>query len=170
MHTATKEFRFEAGHMLCEHPGKCKNLHGHNYSVFVEMKSKNPDEMGMVKDFYDIKIFADPFFDEFDHSFIYNEATTDPFEKELYNLLIRHGKKVRVFPFRATAENMSRYFYYYLNDELEKQLNNARDPHKVWVSKITVYETPTSFSTYTEKDGAEYNKPINKEVGEIYDE
>lgn len=162
MHTATKEFRFEAAHMLCEHPHKCRFLHGHNYSVLVEMSSKNIDEMGMVKDFYNIKSFADPLFDGFDHAFIFNEVTTDPFERELYDLLIKHNKKIRCFPFRATAENMARYFYYDLNEKLEEQFRTNYDGHRVWVSKVTVYETPTSFATYTENNGAEYNKKVDK--------
>lgn len=37
MYTATKEFRFEAGHTLDGHKGKCKNLHGHNYKVLVTL-------------------------------------------------------------------------------------------------------------------------------------
>lgn len=167
MFTATKEFRFESAHLLCDHPSKCRNLHGHNYSVLVEMKSKYPDEMGMVKDFYDIKKFADSLFDEFDHSFIYNEATTDLFEKELYELLKKYSKKIRIFPYRATAEHMAMYFYYHLNDKLEQQLKEENDPHKVWISKVTVYETPTSFSTFTEKDGTEYNRKVDKETGNM---
>ena len=54
MFEVTKEFNFEAGHCLDQHPGKCKNLHGHNYKVFVTMQSKKLNNMDMVMDFYDL--------------------------------------------------------------------------------------------------------------------
>ena len=31
----TKKFRFEAAHALYGYDGKCKNIHGHNYNLFV---------------------------------------------------------------------------------------------------------------------------------------
>ena len=31
----TKQFTFEAGHALYGYDGKCKNLHGHSYKLFV---------------------------------------------------------------------------------------------------------------------------------------
>ena len=31
----TKKFRFEAAHALYGYDGKCKNIHGHNYKLFV---------------------------------------------------------------------------------------------------------------------------------------
>lgn len=152
MWTATKEFNFEAGHLLDGHPGKCKNLHGHNYRVLVEMSSEFLDDMEMVRDFYDIKKFTDPFFNEFDHAFIFNTNTRDPFELELYRLCLEYNKKVREFPYRVTAENMARYFYIDLNTKLIQQLDETKDQHNVWISKVTVYETPTSFATYSRKD------------------
>ena len=31
----TKKFDFEAGHALFGYYGKCKNIHGHSYKLFV---------------------------------------------------------------------------------------------------------------------------------------
>ena len=31
----TKKFTFEAGHALYGHDGKCKNIHGHSYKLYV---------------------------------------------------------------------------------------------------------------------------------------
>lgn len=146
MYEVTKEFNFEAGHCLDKHPGKCHNLHGHNYKVFVTMcvKDDKLNDMDMVMDFYDLNNFAKPLFNEFDHSFIYNLNTSDDFEKEIYNTCLKYNRKVRELPTRATAECMSFYFYNYLNHELD----NMYPENNVKISKVTVYETPTSFATY----------------------
>lgn len=137
MFTATKEFNFEAAHMLVGHTGKCKNLHGHNYKVLVEVASDKLDKMDMVKDFYDISVVAKPLFEQFDHAFIYNENCNDEFETTIYNTCLKFNRKVMTLPYRATAENMAHYFY--------ETLKQWGEP----VSKITVYETPTSFATYS---------------------
>lgn len=148
MYEVTKEFNFEAGHCLDQHPGKCKNLHGHNYKVFVTLSIEDADElndMEMVMDFYDLNSFAKPFFDEFDHAFIFNINSEDPFEREIYEVCIKHGRKVRKFETRATAECMADYFYHYLNSKLKEQYPSSF----ALINKVTVYETPTSFATYS---------------------
>ena len=142
MHTATKEFRFEAGHCLDQHPGKCKNLHGHNQVVLVTLGAKELNEMEMVEDFYNIATFAKPFFEAFDHAFIYNVNATDSFEHEIAEVCRKHDRKVVRFPFRATAENMAEYFYKHLNEMIGEKAFK--------VIKVTVYETASSFSTYEE--------------------
>ena len=136
MYTATKEFNFEAAHMLDGHTGKCKNLHGHNYKVLVTMSAARLNEMDMVKDFYDINQLAKSLFDEFDHAFIYNTNAADDFEHEIATLCKTHGRKVKQLYFRATAENMAELFYKTLKTNCPL------------VTKVTVYETPTSYATY----------------------
>ena len=46
-------------HRLMGHPGKCKNLHGHNYRVRVRIcrdaRDVDADNKGMVMDFGEIK-------------------------------------------------------------------------------------------------------------------
>ncbi|WDC84441.1 6-carboxytetrahydropterin synthase [Caloramator sp. mosi_1] len=54
MLTVSKEFNFEAAHMLSEHQGDCKNLHGHSYKMIVEVTGDIKN--GMVIDFKDLKI------------------------------------------------------------------------------------------------------------------
>ena len=52
----TKKFRFEAAHALFGYDGKCKNIHGHNYNLFVTVVGKPISnlknvKLGMVMDF-----------------------------------------------------------------------------------------------------------------------
>lgn len=49
-----KTFTFEAAHMLPNHAGKCKNLHGHSYRMDVSVEGPvqaDGVEEGMVMDF-----------------------------------------------------------------------------------------------------------------------
>ena len=65
----TKKFTFEAGHALYGYDGKCKNVHGHSYKLYVTVIGKpisDTDNVkyGMVIDFSDLKsivgVLADP--------------------------------------------------------------------------------------------------------------
>ena len=56
----SKEFTFEAAHMLPHHNGKCRNLHGHSYKAVIylagpiqEEHPENP-ESGMIVDYGDV--------------------------------------------------------------------------------------------------------------------
>ena len=55
----TSEYDFASGHYLKGHTGKCRNLHGHNYLVRLEVGADELQTEGssrsMVIDFYDIK-------------------------------------------------------------------------------------------------------------------
>ena len=50
-----RRFRFEAAHRLPEHPGKCRELHGHSYELVVNMEGPIEEPSGMVIDFSDLK-------------------------------------------------------------------------------------------------------------------
>ena len=75
----TKEFNFEASHALWNYDGKCKNLHGHSYILFVTVigspiKDSQNVKNGMVMDFGDLKKLVNELIvDKFDHSVILNE-------------------------------------------------------------------------------------------------
>ena len=52
----TKKFTFEAGHALYGYDGKCKNVHGHSYKLYVTVigvpiADKDNVKYGMVIDF-----------------------------------------------------------------------------------------------------------------------
>lgn len=51
--TITKTFRFEAAHVLPDHPGKCSRLHGHSYRLDVTVGGP-VGAGGMVMDFADL--------------------------------------------------------------------------------------------------------------------
>ena len=65
---------FDAAHRLPDHPGKCRNLHGHTWQVRVEVTVDQLNKHGMVVDFGDLKRVIDT---EFDHQLI-NETLGNP--------------------------------------------------------------------------------------------
>ena len=66
-----KEYKFEAAHFIYNHPGKCRNLHGHTYKLFVSLEGPVNSETGMIIDFYDLsKIVNDRIIAKLDHCFL----------------------------------------------------------------------------------------------------
>jgi 6-pyruvoyltetrahydropterin/6-carboxytetrahydropterin synthase len=71
MITVTKKFSFCYGHYLPEYQGKCRNFHGHNSEVEVEVAGPTFGEYpGMVMDFGNIKKIVEPIIDELDHKML----------------------------------------------------------------------------------------------------
>jgi 6-pyruvoyltetrahydropterin/6-carboxytetrahydropterin synthase len=133
MLTVSKECQFDAAHVLTNHTGQCKNLHGHTYRIVVEV-AEGVDDHDMVIDFKDLKqVVRDVILDRFDHAFVFNEASSS--ECEIAAVIAKHGMKSVGLPFRSTAENLARYFYH----ELAERLN---------VVSVKVYETPESCAEY----------------------
>ena len=58
MVTVTKTIKFDAAHVLTNHEGLCKNLHGHTYRVDVSVAQAEGDASDMVIDFKDLKRIA----------------------------------------------------------------------------------------------------------------
>ena len=65
--TAFKEFKFSAAHCLEIEGHRCSNMHGHNYTVRIEV-SGQADENGMIIDFDEIKKHANPLIAKIDHT------------------------------------------------------------------------------------------------------
>lgn len=64
-----RRFRFEAAHRLPNHPGKCKELHGHSYELIVHVDRPIEPHSGMAIDFGDLKrVVNELVVDPLDHS------------------------------------------------------------------------------------------------------
>lgn len=137
MITVTKTVRFDAAHVLTNHAGLCKNLHGHTYRVDVSVAQEPGDTGDMVMDFKDLKRTAtEVICDRFDHAFIYNTQSVG--EREIAEVVERHGMRTVAIPFRSTAENLARMFHADLK---------ARIPG---LSSVRVWETADSCAEYRE--------------------
>ncbi len=97
--TINKQFDFSASHQLLGlAPGhKCGQLHGHNYSVILELRSHELNEVGFVRDFGDLKPFGDYIEQQLDHRHL-NDALPDHMNPTAENLA-RHLYAVAVTMF-----------------------------------------------------------------------
>lgn len=131
MVTVTKTIKFDAAHVLTNHEGLCKNLHGHTYRVDVSVTQAEGDASDMVIDFKDLKrIASEVICERFDHAFVYN--TESEGEREIAAVVERYGMRTVAISFRSTAENLAKLFY----GELK-----ARIPG---LSAVKVWETADS--------------------------
>ena len=135
MTTVTKTVKFDAAHILTNHQGLCKNLHGHTYRVDVSVAQPEGDDKDMVIDFKDLKAIAtEVICDRFDHAFVYN--TGSPGECEIAAVVEKNGMRTAALPFRSTAENLARHFY------------ESLKPRIPGLAAVKVWETADSCAEY----------------------
>ena len=71
-------FDFEAAHVLPNHPGKCRNLHGHSYRLGVTVERPVDPASGLAIDFADLKaIVTREVVDLLDHRYV-NDLIDNP--------------------------------------------------------------------------------------------
>ena len=132
MTTVTKTVKFDAAHVLTDHQGLCRNLHGHTYRVDVSVATESDGDM--VIDFKELKgVLAEVILDRFDHSFIYNTGSVG--ESEIAAVVEKHGMRTVAIPFRSTVENLARMFY----NELKAKVPGL-SAVKVWETADNVAE------------------------------
>ena len=139
MYTLKTNASFDSAHFLAGYEGKCSNIHGHHWTVEIEVGSNSLEmggnNRGMIVDFSKLKTDLKNIADALDHCLIVEigslkRRTLDVLEEE-------HFKVVEVM-FRPTAENFAKFFY----DEMK-----GKGYH---VLKETVYETPNNCAAYME--------------------
>lgn len=138
----TKIFTFETAHVLYNYDGKCKNMHGHSYKLFVTVKGKpvndiNNPKNGMVVDFGDIKsIVKSEIIDVWDHAVLINANSP---HKELGEDLENKGHKVIYCSFQPTCENM----LYAIAAKIKSKL-----PGEVQLAYLKLHETENSYGEW----------------------
>lgn len=128
----SKEFKWEMGHRLPFHSGKCKNIHGHTYKMRVEIEG-DLDSNGMVMDYYDVSSVISPLIDELDHSFIVKDD-----DSEVIEFLNKLNSKKIVVPFETTAENIT----IYMLQKIKEKITSDR----IKKIKVRVYETEKTYA------------------------
>ena len=142
----TKKFRFEAAHALYGYNGKCKNIHGHNYKLFVTIighpiADPTNVKFGMVMDFDDLKkIVKSEIIGEFDHSVIFNKNSP---HIGLANELIKNDHKVVLADYQPTIEEMIVDFAKRISSKL---------PSQIKLLSLKLEETETSYSEWFAAD------------------
>ena len=139
MYSLISEASFDSAHFLAQYEGKCRNIHGHRWTVKVEIFGEKLQENGskreMLIDFGELKSELKKLVDFYDHSLIIEKNTM---RKITLNALKEDGFRIIEVEFRPTAENFAKNFYDYF---IEKGFS---------VKSISVYETPNNCAIYSE--------------------
>ena len=142
----TKQFSFETGHALYGYDGKCKNIHGHSYQLFVTVIGKpisNSEHVkfGMVIDFSDLKkIVKEEIVNVFDHATVFNKNTP---HVELAKELSDRGHDVILVDYQPTSEMM-------VIDFVQKIKN--RLPNTIKLHALKLQETTTCYAEWVASD------------------
>lgn len=73
-----RQFDFEAAHRLPNHPGKCRELHGHSFRLGVTVEGPVDAGSGMVIDFAEVKrLVRGLVVDRLDHAYA-NDIIDNP--------------------------------------------------------------------------------------------
>ncbi|MBC7474764.1 MAG: 6-carboxytetrahydropterin synthase [Candidatus Sericytochromatia bacterium] len=106
--TCKRRIQFCAGHRVFEHEGKCKNIHGHNYVLWIYARTKELDALGRVIDFSVLKEKIGTWIDEnFDHTFIVYK--NDTIVEDIVRI---NKKKPYILDSNPTAENIALHLLY----------------------------------------------------------
>lgn len=142
----TKTFTFETAHVLYNYDGKCKNMHGHSYKLFVTVKGRPVQDVtspknGMVMDFADIKVIVrQEIVDVWDHAVLINANSP---HQELGTELERQGHRVIYCGFQPTCENM----LYAIAAKIKHQL-----PDTIQLAYLKLHETENSYGEWFAED------------------
>ena len=127
-------------HALSNYDGKCKNIHGHTYKLFVTLigvpcEDSTSPKNGMVLDFGDLKnIVKVPIVDVFDHALVV------PVNKGFEELRkFQETEKYIEVPFQPTCENLTINIAKIIQSKL---------PDTVSLYSVRLYETPTSYAEW----------------------
>jgi 6-pyruvoyltetrahydropterin/6-carboxytetrahydropterin synthase len=138
----TKRFSFETGHALYGYDGKCRNVHGHSYKLYVTVighpiSDTTHVKLGMVIDFSDLKVIVkNKIVDVFDHATVFNKNTP---HVELAKELADRGHNVILVDYQPTSEMMIIDFANVIKQEL---------PSHVKLHSLKLQETDSSYAEW----------------------
>jgi 6-pyruvoyltetrahydropterin/6-carboxytetrahydropterin synthase len=120
--------RFAAAHWLRGYEGRCRRLHGHNWTVEARVVGPATDRAGMLLDFHALRRMLEEALEELDHACL-NELPA--FGEEGDN---------------PTAENLARHIYRRVGSALRHLRPDLR------LSAVRVWESPDTWAAYREDD------------------
>src|SRR5690554_7378382 len=101
-----KSFTFEAAHSLPNTPEghKCRRLHGHSYTIEIEVKGEVGEHSGWLIDFTDIKTAWEPLHAELDHYYLNEiEGLENPTSEVLSGWIWADRKSTRLNPVTSAS-------------------------------------------------------------------
>ncbi|MDX2425894.1 MAG: 6-carboxytetrahydropterin synthase [Cycloclasticus sp.] len=114
------------------HPGRCKNLHGHSARVSITLSTNVLNEQGMVCDFSDINGYAGKWIDDnLDHNMLLHKD--DP----ILATLQRAGERVMVVDEHPTAEFLAKMIFEYM------------EKGDFPIKEVSIWETESAYASYS---------------------
>jgi 6-pyruvoyltetrahydropterin/6-carboxytetrahydropterin synthase len=149
MYRVTKQFEFQAAHVLSKHAGLCRFPHGHNYKVEVTLVADKLDQNNMVCDFQALKIILSECLDQLDHSILLN-STDSASRKSQEN-----NPRCHVFDDRdPTSEVLAETIFKFVQDRLTRRIARSSTGIEftinpsVTLEKVRIWETSTAWAEY----------------------
>ena len=124
--TLHTEFKFDAAHFIDGYDGKCGRMHGHTYKVHMKAKSLKLNPSAYLKT-------SDMVCDFKELKWAAKDSERGGFDHGVLNDLMQEN---------TTAERIAEYIH---------QETKKRIPSRIEL-EVTVWETETSWVSYTDKD------------------
>ena len=124
--TLHTEFKFDAAHFIDGYDGKCGRMHGHTYKVHMKAKSHKLNPSAYLKT-------SDMVCDFKELKWAAKDSERGGFDHGVLNDLMQEN---------TTAERIAEYIH---------QETKKRNPSGIEL-EVTVWETETSWVSYTDKD------------------
>jgi 6-pyruvoyltetrahydropterin/6-carboxytetrahydropterin synthase len=111
-----REFEFDAAHSLANLADghKCRNLHGHTFTVIVYVSGPVGENTGWVMDYGEIKSICEPVIDQLDHSYLNDipgleNPTSETIAVWLWNRIKQDIPELSMVEVKETASTGCRY-------------------------------------------------------------
>lgn len=130
--TCTRRIEFDAAHRVMEHESKCKDLHGHRYTVEATFAGTGLDTLGRVIDFAEVRRVLGAWIDaNWDHATILFDQDKALGEK----ISSVTGQTIFYLPYNPTVENLAKYL-------LETVCPSLFSGSDASCQRIKIWETP----------------------------
>lgn len=137
--SCTRRLNFCAGHRVMNHEGKCRNLHGHEYSLEIQATAKEQDSLGRIVDFSVIKQVIGGWVEaNWDHGFILCRDDSEAIRA----VSSVEGQRLYLLPDNPTAENIARFLLFH-----STRILYEAGVKGIYVNRVVVHETPNCSAT-----------------------
>jgi len=115
MYTIAKEFSFDASHILQGLPEghKCGRMHGHTYTVIVQLACKSVDGNGFVQDYNDLDDIKRYIDNNLDHRHLNDVLKIQPsaenIARYLFDLFKEEYPLLKAVSVKETPKTIARY-------------------------------------------------------------
>lgn len=144
MKTISRVEYFEAAHLLPNHSGHCKNLHGHSYYFKATVASDNSKEFGMIMDYTLLKQAMNAVMP--DHMYLHFKG--NEISDKIVAILDEYNLAYKTYDFATSVENMAPVIL----KELQDYICNELGLIDVRVTEVELHETKNSECNYYAED------------------